>query len=183
MQTGRLFRGVYRVTLVLFLSLLVTGMYLVFFYRPTAAAAWSDIYELKANWALGAFVQSTHRWVSFLMIPMVATLALLGLFETGFTLRNRRTAAVLLPVLAVAGVLTGFVLPWDQLALQSVTVGTNISGYAPVFGDEVRFVLTDGWMIGKGFLAAALIVHTLVIGSLFVGVFVFVRTKRDARLG
>jgi hypothetical protein len=29
---------------------------------------------------------------------------------------------------------TGYLLPWDQLALWAVTVGTNMMGYTPVFG-------------------------------------------------
>ena len=30
---------------------------------------------------------------------------------------------------------TGYLLPWDQLALWAVTVGTNMMGYTPVFGN------------------------------------------------
>ena len=30
---------------------------------------------------------------------------------------------------------TGYLLPWDQLALWAVTVGTNMMGYTPVFGE------------------------------------------------
>ena len=35
---------------------------------------------------------------------------------------------------------TGYLLPWDQLSLWAVTVGTNMMGYTPVFGGsgEVR---------------------------------------------
>ena len=36
---------------------------------------------------------------------------------------------------------TGYLLPWDQLSLWAVTVGTNMMGYTPVFGDNVKFVL------------------------------------------
>ena len=39
---------------------------------------------------------------------------------------------------------TGYLLPWDQLALWAVTVGTNMIGYTPVFGSQVRFVLLGG---------------------------------------
>ena len=44
---------------------------------------------------------------------------------------------------------TGYLLPWDQLALWAVTVGTNMMGYTPVFGTEVRFVLLGGVEIGS----------------------------------
>ena len=36
---------------------------------------------------------------------------------------------------------TGYLLPWDQLALRAVTVGTDLRGYRWLVGDEVRFVL------------------------------------------
>ena len=39
---------------------------------------------------------------------------------------------------------TGYLLPWDQLALWAVTVGTNMMWYTPVFGEQVRFVLLGG---------------------------------------
>ena len=52
---------------------------------------------------------------------------------------------VILLTLTIGLSFTGYLLPWDQLALWAVTVGTNMAGYTPVFGEEVRFVL-----LGKG---------------------------------
>ena len=49
---------------------------------------------------------------------------------------------------------TGYLLPWDQLALWAVTVGTNMMGYTPVFGSQVRFVLLGGVEIGTRDAAA-----------------------------
>ena len=66
-------------------------------------------------------------------------------------------------VLVVLAVLTGYLLPWDQLALWAVTVGENLRGYLPLFGDRVRFVLLGGaevspqtllwWLLAHGLLA------------------------------
>ncbi len=52
---------------------------------------------------------------------------------------------------------TGYLLPWDQLALWAVTVGTNMMGYTPVFGNEVRFVLLG--QPGDRHRDAAAVVH------------------------
>ena len=49
---------------------------------------------------------------------------------------------------------TGYLLPWDQLALWAVAVGTNMMGYTPVFGQDVRFVLLGGAEIGSETLLA-----------------------------
>ena len=57
---------------------------------------------------------------------------------------------------------TGYLLPWDQLALWAVTVGTNMMGYTPVFGEEVRFVLLGGAEIGSETLLAMVCVARVV---------------------
>src|SRR5947199_8512362 len=36
----------------------------------------------------------------------------------------------------------------DQLAIWAVTVGTNMMGYTPVFGRQVKFVLVGGLEVG-----------------------------------
>src|SRR4029078_5132351 len=39
---------------------------------------------------------------------------------------------------------TGDLLPWAQLAIWAVTVGTNMAGATPIIGDQVRFMLVGG---------------------------------------
>src|ERR687897_640907 len=58
---------------------------------------------------------------------------------------------------------TGYLLPWDQLALWAVTVGTNMMGYTPVFGDQVRFVLLGGNEIGTDTLLRWYVLHVLML--------------------
>ena len=58
---------------------------------------------------------------------------------------------------------TGYLLPWDQLALWAVTVGTNMMGYTPVFGDQVRFALLGGSEIGTDTLLRWYVLHVLLL--------------------
>ncbi|MEZ5373567.1 MAG: hypothetical protein R2704_12695 [Microthrixaceae bacterium] len=46
----------------LFILLTVTGIFLMFFYRPTAAQAWGDIYQLQTSVTFGLLVRNMHRW-------------------------------------------------------------------------------------------------------------------------
>ena len=39
---------------------------------------------------------------------------------------------------------TGYLLPWDQLAIWAVTVGGNMASYTPVFGAQIKFGLFAG---------------------------------------
>src|SRR5918996_1313471 len=71
--------------------------------------------------------------------------------------------------------------PWDQLALWAVTVGTNMMGYTPVFGDQVRFVLLGGAEIGTDTLLRWYVLHVLLLPFVLV-VFLaihFWRVRKD----
>ena len=46
----------------LFILLTVTGIFLMFFYRPTTAQAWNDIYTLQTSVTFGLLVRNMHRW-------------------------------------------------------------------------------------------------------------------------
>jgi quinol-cytochrome oxidoreductase complex cytochrome b subunit len=58
---------------------------------------------------------------------------------------------------------TGYLLPWDQLALWAVTVGTNMMGYTPVFGRQVKFVLVGGGEVGPPTLIRWYVLHVLAL--------------------
>src|SRR5205085_1280336 len=63
---------------------------------------------------------------------------------------------------------TGYLLPWDQLALWAVTVGTNMMGYTPVFGQQVRFVLLSGVEISSETLLRWYVLHVLLFPFIIV---------------
>ena len=68
-------------------------------------------------------------------------------------------------LVVVAASVTGYLLPWDQLALFAVTVGTNISGYTWLRDGSVRFVLMDGTEIAPATLFKWLLLHAVVLGG------------------
>ena len=45
----------------LFIILTVTGIFLMFFYRPTSAQAWNDVQALHTGVAFGLLVRNMHR--------------------------------------------------------------------------------------------------------------------------
>ena len=63
---------------------------------------------------------------------------------------------VVLLVLTLLLSFTGYLLPWDQLSYWAVTVGTNIAGYVPVFGNQVRSLLLGGNEVERRDVAALL---------------------------
>ena len=133
----------------LFIFLTVTGIFLMFFYRPTAAQAWDDIQTLQTAVGFGLLVRNMAR-----------------VFYHGAYKPPREfnwVIGVILLTLTLLLSFTGYLLPWDQLALWAVTVGTNMMGYTPVFGEQVRFVLLGGVEIGTDTLLRWYTLHVLML--------------------
>ncbi len=147
----------------LFILLTITGIFLMFFYRPTAAQAWNDIYALETSVTFGLLVRNMHRWGAHLMV-LTVFLHMARVFYHGAYKPPREfnwVIGVVLLLLTLLLSFTGYLLPWDQLALWAVTVGTNMMGYTPVFGTQVRFVLLGGKEIGAETLLRWYVLHVL----------------------
>jgi quinol-cytochrome oxidoreductase complex cytochrome b subunit len=80
---------------------------------------------------------------------------------------------------------TGYLLPWDQLALWAVTVGTNMMGYSPLVGKEVRFVLLGGVEISTTTLLRWYVLHVIFLPFVIVLLMAvhFWRVRKDGFSG
>jgi quinol-cytochrome oxidoreductase complex cytochrome b subunit len=153
----------------LFVLLTITGIFLMFFYTPAAGAgtelAYLNMRELSASVTFGNLVRNMHRWGAHLMVFTVF-LHMARVFYHGAYKAPREfnwVVGVILLLLTLLLSFTGYLLPWDQLALWAVTVGTNMMGYTPVFGEQVQFVLLAGLEIGPATLLRWYVLHVLFI--------------------
>src|SRR5438128_10640928 len=55
----------------LFILLTITGIFLMFFYKPTEALAWSNVQQLETAVWFGSLVRNMHRWGAHLMVLTV----------------------------------------------------------------------------------------------------------------
>ena len=55
----------------LFILLKITGIFLMFFYRQTAASAWDTVQTLETAVTFGSIVRNMHRWAAHLMVLTV----------------------------------------------------------------------------------------------------------------
>ena len=148
----------------LFILLTVTGIFLMFFYRPTDGAG-VERHLQPAD--LGDVRSARAQHAPMGRAPHGAV----GVPAHGARLLPRRLQAAARVQLGdrrhpadahAAASFTGYLLPWDQLALWAVTVGTNMMGYTPVFGTQVRFVLLGGKEIGTDTLLRWYVLHVLM---------------------
>ena len=153
------------ITFLFFLVLTVTGVVLMFYYRPVAEYAYADMKYLQFDVPFGMLVRNMHRWAAHLMVLSVF-LHMARVFYHGAYKPPREfnwVVGVILLTLTLLLSFTGYLLPWDQLALWAVTVGTNMMGYTPVFGNQVRFVLLGGSEISTNTLLRWYVLHVLML--------------------
>jgi quinol-cytochrome oxidoreductase complex cytochrome b subunit len=153
----------------LFILLTVTGIFLMFFYRPAAGAgseiAYLDMQNLRANVQFGDLVRNMHRWGAHLMV-FTTFLHMARVFYHGAYKPPREfnwVVGVILLLLTFLLAFTGYLLPWDQLAIWAVQVGTSMAGFTPVFGQQLQFALLGGVEIGPETLLRWYVLHVLAL--------------------
>lgn len=154
----------------LFIFLTVTGIFLMFFYRPSTEVVYLDMSDLHTSVAFGLLVRNLHRWGAHLMTVTVF-LHMARVFYTGAYKPPREFNWVLGVTLLLVTLLlafTGYLLPWDQLAIWAVTVGTEMMYNSPVIGKEVQFVLLGGIQIGAPTLIRWYTLHVLALPFIIV---------------
>ncbi len=137
----------------------------MFFYRPTEALAWANVQQLETAVWFGSLVRNMHRWGAHLMV-LTVFLHMSRVFYHGAYKAPREfnwVIGVILLTLTLLLSFTGYLLPWDQLALWAVTVGTNMMGYTPVFGGQIRYALLGSKEISGDTLLRWYTLHVLLL--------------------
>jgi quinol-cytochrome oxidoreductase complex cytochrome b subunit len=154
----------------LFILLTITGIFLMFFYRPSTEVVYTDMTNLQTSVAFGQLVRNIHRWGAHLMVVTVF-LHMARVFYTGAYKPPREfnwIIGVTLFLVTILLAFTGYLLPWDQLAIWAVTVGTQMAYESPVFGKEVSFALLGGVQIGASTLIRWYTLHVLALPFIIV---------------
>ena len=96
-----------------------------------------DIIDLGEHVPLGV-MRELHRWGAHAMVITV-WLHMFRVFMTGSYKPPREFnwgVGVVLLVLTLLLSFTGYLLPWDQLAIWAITVGSNMARATPLLGTE-----------------------------------------------
>src|SRR5207245_2733104 len=166
-------------TFLLYLCTVVTGVVLMFYYRPTGEYAYWDVKYLDFDIPFGMIMRNMHRWAAHGMVIFI-WLHMFRVFMTGSYKPPREfnwVVGVNLLTLTLLLSFTGYLLPWDQLAIWAVTVGTNMARATPLLGTEgpfgpqlgmtprydARALLTAGTVVGAPTLLRFYVLHCIFI--------------------
>jgi quinol-cytochrome oxidoreductase complex cytochrome b subunit len=181
-----------------FVILVLTGILLMVYYKPSTSLAYDSIKDIHYVVPTGRFIRNLHRWAAHGMVIGVI-LHMARVFYTGSYRKPREFNWLLgmaLLVLTLALSFTGYLLPWDQLGYWAITIGSNIAGsprevtdtfgITPYFdpGGLTRQVLLGANSIGEEALIRFYLLHVIVLPlvlSAIVGVH-FWRIRKDGGL-
>lgn len=166
-----------------FLLLAISGLLLLFYYRPDPALAYVSILFLESSVAGGLYVRSLHSLASnaFLALVLLHGLRVLltGAFRPPREL-NWVTGFCLL-LLAVFGAWTGGLLPMDQAAFWATQTGMELLSALPLGGGLNLLLAPDG-AGGVFTLLRFYILHIVVVPLLTLGLvllhFYLIRKQR-----
>ena len=108
-----------------FIIQVVTGLMLLFYYEPTVSEAHESVEYITHFVTMGALVRNLHAWSASFMIFCVITHMLTSLAMKAFAKPREITwiAGVLLLLVTFGFGFTGYLLPWNQIAVNATKVG------------------------------------------------------------
>ena len=155
--------GLGGISLLLFLSLIVTGVPLMFVYVPTAVSAGESIRTITYIAPYGWLLRNLHYWAAALLV-LVGSLHLLRVVFSGSYKPPRRfnwLLGFLALLLSLLLSFSGYILRWDVDTYGALTVGINIVRQTPLVGDWLYELLVGGPVISDATVVRFYTWHTL----------------------
>jgi quinol-cytochrome oxidoreductase complex cytochrome b subunit len=116
-------------TLSAFLITLVTGVLLMFYYKPYPDVAYVSMKDIHFVVPTGRFIRNIHRWAANVMVVTVILHMARAFYTAAYRAPREFNWLIGMALLVVTLALsfTGYLLPWDQLAYWAITIGANIA--------------------------------------------------------
>ena len=168
--------------------LILTGVYLTFFFVPAAkevtyhgpyaplrgvqmSAAYASTLDISFSVRAGLVMRQMHHWAALVFIAAIV-LHLCRVFFTGAFRRPRELnwiVGVTLLVLSIANGFFGYSLLDDLLSGTGVRVGYSIALSIPVVGTWLAFLFFGGEFPATQFISRFFVLHVLLLPALIVG--------------
>ena len=153
--------------LFIFISQVITGIFLALYYVPSADHAHTTVDYITKAVTAGSFLRSLHAYGASAMV-VVLFLHLTQTYVYG-AYKGRRELLWLsgcaLFGLVLAMAFTGYLLPWDQRAYFATAVGTNAVSEIPWIGESIKRLMRGGTEMGTLTISRFFVAHIFLISA------------------
>jgi quinol-cytochrome oxidoreductase complex cytochrome b subunit len=149
----------------LFLILVVTGILLMAYYRPTTTEAYESVVLISNVVPYGWLIRGLHHWAANLMVLMVI-IHMIKVFIYGAYKPPRDfnwVVGVILLLLTMAFGFSGYLLPWNQVSFWATTVVTDATGALPLIGEPIKYFIRGGPEVSQLTLSRFFTLHVIVL--------------------
>lgn len=173
------------VALYAFLVLLLSGVFLTFFFNASMAethyyGSYKPLYGLKMSAAYesalrisfeikcGLFMRQLHHWSALLFLASIS-LHMLRIFFTGAFRKPRELnwiVGILLLILSMGEGFTGYSLPDDLLSGNGLRIIDGVLKSIPLFGTKITFLLFGDEFPGNIIISRLYVIHILLLPSI-----------------
>lgn len=153
------------VAYLLFMVLVVSGVLLSFYYRPSVDEAYHSLQYIATEVPFGWLLRDLHVWSANLIV--VALMAHMARVFFAGAYKPPRETSWLVGVLLLFGVMgfgaTGYLLPWDQWAYWTTTEVMDVARSAPLIGGAAASFLTGDVFVSGATLSRFFALHVIVL--------------------
>jgi ubiquinol-cytochrome c reductase cytochrome b subunit len=151
--------------LFIFISQVITGIFLALYYVPSADHAHTTVAYITKAVTAGSFLRSLHAYGASAMI-IVMLLHLSQTYIYGAYKGPREIlwiSGCLLFALVLGMAFTGYLLPWDQRAYFATAVGTNAASEVPLIGETLKRMMRGGTEMGTLTISRFFVAHVFFL--------------------
>ncbi|WP_420828745.1 cytochrome b [Halomicrobium salinisoli] len=176
------------VALFCFLMLVLTGMFLGFFFEPSTSnveydgsvaeyqgeempEAFVSVLNITYDVPYGMFLRRLHHWAAHLFVASLS-LHMLRVFFSGAYQNPREPNWVVGSGLAVASMFaayTGYALPFDEFASTATGIGFSIANSIPILGDVFARVVFGGEYPSSATVPRFYFIHVFLLPVVIAG--------------
>lgn len=151
--------------LFIFISQVITGVFLALYYVPSADHAHTTVAYITKAVTAGSFLRSLHAYGASAMV-IVLLLHLSQTYIYGAYKGPREilwVSGCVLFALVLGMAFTGYLLPWDQRAYFATAVGTNAASEVPLIGETLKRMMRGGTEMGTLTISRFFVAHVFLI--------------------
>lgn len=156
-----------------FIVQVISGLMLLFYYEPTVSEAHESVEYITKYVTMGGLVRNMHAWSASFMIFCLLVHLLTTFAMKAFAKPRELTwvFGVLLLLITYGFGFTGYLLPWNQIAVNATKVGLQsieqIGQYLPAaishLAEEIRVTIQGEASIGQATLSRFFALHVVVL--------------------
>ena len=156
--------------LFLFMSQVITGVFLTFYYGPSADHAHTVVSYMVKVVSSGSFIRSIHAYGSSGIIIVLC-------LHVGQTIlygsyKGKREllwlSGCILMALMLGMSFTGYLLPWDEKAYFATAVGTNLIAEVPWIGPLLQKLVRGGDQMGTLTISRFFVLHVFILPGMLI---------------